>query len=301
MRSPALAPFLIAACVVPFACATYENDGGQLGGPRMPDEAGTGGADASAAGTGQTTGGIAPTTAGSSSQAGSSSNAGSFAAAGADNEGGAETGAGGTGGGSAGKGGTGGGNGGSSGSSSGNGGMGGKAGAGGAAGSAGKGGTGGTGGGGSMACSSNPLSARATWIATASHSSLGNGMESDVLYNPASHMLDGNLSERWSSGKQQSGDEWIQIDFGKVVTLSDITLQHGTDTGDFPVAYTVRVSNNSGDFNASVRASGAGAEGAELAIMLAAPATGRYLTIRQTGASTFPWWSIAELQVSCSD
>jgi hypothetical protein len=126
-------------------------------------------------------------------------------------------------------------------------------------------------------------------------------MESDVLYNPAAHMLDGNLSERWSSGKQQSGDEWIQIDFGKVVTLSDITLQHGSDTADFPVAYAVRVSNTSGDFTATVRASGSGATGAQLVIMLATPATGRYLTIRQTGATDFEWWSIAELQVTCSD
>jgi hypothetical protein len=179
--------------------------------------------------------------------------------------------------------------------------MSGKAGAGGTSGSAGKGGSGGTGGGSAVSCNTNPLSARGTWVVTASSSSLGNGMESDGLYNPTSHMLDGSLTERWSSGKQQSGDEWIQIDFGKVVTLSDVTLQQGNDTGDFPVAYAARVSNSSGDFNATVRATGAGAAGAEVAIMLASPATGRYLTIRQTGASALSWWTIAEIQVSCSD
>jgi hypothetical protein len=299
MRSSVLTPAFIAVCVVPFACATYENQSGMLGGPSMLDEAGSGGAAGSAAGSGQSTGGAPPGTAGSSSQAGSTANAGTFSTSGTGgdgNEGGADAGMSGMGGSSAGGGGKAG-----AGGAAGTGGMGGTAGAGGTAGSAGKGGNGGTGGSSAVTCSSNPLSARGTWVATASHSSLGNGMESDALYNPASHMLDGALAERWSTGKQQSGDEWIQIDFGKVVTLSDITLQQGNDPGDFPIAYAVRVSNNSGDFNATVRANGAGANGAQVVIALAAPATGRYLTIRQTGASTFEWWSIGELQVACSD
>lgn len=201
--------------------------------------------------------------------------------------------------GGAGAGGGGGTSGGSAGSDAGNGG---KAGAGSSAGSGGKAGSGGTGGTGpAVTCSSNPLSAQSSWIITASHSSLGNGMESDALYNPTSHMVDDDLSERWSTGKSQSGDEWMQVDFGKVVTLSDVTLQHGEDIADYPRNYAVRVSNASQDFNATVRASGAGTEQAALAIALPALATGRYLTIRQTGAVEGKWWSIAELQVSCSD
>lgn len=83
-------------------------------------------------------------------------------------------------------------------------------------------------------------------------------MESDALYNPTSHMVDDDLSERWSTGKSQSGDEWMLVDFGTIVTLSDVALQHGDDTADYPRNYAVRVSNASQDFNAAVRASGAG-------------------------------------------
>lgn len=177
---------------------------------------------------------------------------------------------------------------------------------GGSAGTGGKAGAGGTGGAGepTVTCATKPLTARNTWVATASHESIGNGMESDGLYNPASHLLDSSMSERWSSGKPQNGDEWLQIDFGAAVTLSRVTMQHGTgtDAADYARSYTLRVSNTAQDFNATVRAMGTGALQTATIVNLPAPATGRYLTIRQTGiADAGEWWSIAELQVACVD
>src|ERR1700736_4138786 len=89
----------------------------------------------------------------------------------------------------------------------------------------------------------------------------------------------------WSSGKTQSGDEWIQIDFGVVVSLTTLTLNVNNDTGDYPHTYAVRISNTAGDFAAEIKASGDGAPG-NTVVNFPAPVTGRYLTVRQTGANT---------------
>jgi hypothetical protein len=124
-------------------------------------------------------------------------------------------------------------------------------------------------------------------------------MEADGLYNPPEHMVDGNFSERWASGKTQAGDEWIQIDFGKTVALSSVTLAVGNDTGDYPRAYALRVSATAQDFAAPVLASGNGKVG-DNTITLAKVATGRYLTIKQTASVVNgPWWAISELTVTC--
>jgi hypothetical protein len=185
--------------------------------------------------------------------------------------------------------------------------IGGKAGAGGsggkagAAGSSGSGGSGGSGGSAPVvACADHPVPVdKATWKATASSYSMGTGVETDGLFNPPEHMLDGDYGERWSSGKAQSGDEWIQIDFGVVVTITDLTLNPGNDAGDYPRSYAVRISNKTEDFAAAVKASGTGMPGTTF-VHFNTPITGRFLTVRQTGL-TGPWWTVAEALVGCTD
>jgi hypothetical protein len=190
------------------------------------------------------------------------------------------------------------------------GGTGGAGGKGGSAGSAGKGGGGGSAGTPStVKCSDHPLTLKSTWTDAASISSLGNGMESDGLYNPPEHLTDALPNERWSTGKPQSGDEWIQIDFGAVVTLSQITMQIGSNINDWPRGYAIRVSNldavsNVAAFSAPVLASGAGAASTDVVVSLAEPVEGRYLLVRQTGVVEPPamsWWTITEVLVGCVD
>lgn len=147
-------------------------------------------------------------------------------------------------------------------------------------------------------CSTHPLSARTTWIATASHSSLGNSQESDPLFNPPSHAIDGNTNERWSTGKPQAGDEWLQIDFGKKVAIGEFTLQLGISTSDHPRGYAAVVSDAPLDFTAPALISGAGQPGADTVVALAPPAVGRYLLVLQTGAAS-NWWTVAEMTVTC--
>jgi hypothetical protein len=128
---------------------------------------------------------------------------------------------------------------------------------------------------------------------------MGDGTETDGLYNPPSHMLDGSYTERWSSGQAQSGNEWIQLDFGVVSTITEMTLNPGNDAGDYPRSYAVRVSNKANDFAAAIKVSGVGMPGSTF-IRFSAPVVGRYVTVRQTGIEG-PWWTVAEWLVGCTD
>jgi hypothetical protein len=167
--------------------------------------------------------------------------------------------------------------------------------------------TGGNGGSGGSApvvkCADHPISVKTKWIATASSSSLGTGVETDGLYNPPEHMTDGNYSKRWSSGKPQSGDEWIEIDFGATVNLTSLTLNPNNDTGDYPRAYAIRISSKSQDFTVAAKASAVGMPGSTV-VTFPAIISGRYVTVRQTGMNVPPdtaWWTVAEVLATCTD
>jgi hypothetical protein len=189
------------------------------------------------------------------------------------------------------------------GTTAGHGGVAAGAGAGGMAGAGGKGGTGGVANGGGGAggsggkpsgplCSDHPLTARSSWVASASHFDATNS-------GVAANVLD-NTKTRWSTGKAQSGNEWLQIDFGSSVTINHVNLQQGDDINDYPRTYAVIVSDTAKDVNATPKLTGSGKSGVSTAILLPALATGRYLLIKQTGTS-LSWWSAEELEVSCAE
>lgn len=298
-------PSLALTCFVfwPFACAVYNDDtlGLGLGGSAPLDNSG-GGTSAGTAGQG---GNANPSGGTSAAQAGSAAKGGTAAETTAGSGGSGNMpaigGEGAADGGEASGGDSSGGNGGiagSGGSSSGGAGAGGKGGNGGAPTTAGASGTGGnagssgTGGTGPTVpvCADHPLSARTSWKATASHPTSG-----DLPPN----LLDGKIT-RWSTGKAQSGDEWLQIDFGVAVTINHVNLQQGDDTNDYPRTYSVIVSNTAKDLSGAVAGTGSGKSGVSTAILLPALATGRYLVIKQT-ATSLSWWSAEEIEVSCSD
>jgi len=294
-----LALTTLALCC-PLACATYSDDSLRIG-DGLDNTAGTGAAgDSAKAGAGSGpgsagsdakagsfsvsagAGGTSPTTGGNGELAAG----GDSSAEGGEPAGGAPGGGKGNAGGS-GKGGSGGTSAGSSaggkgGTSSGNGGVGGTTGASGAAGTA--------GGPSVPKCSDHPLSARSSWLASASHS--------DSAGLPA-NLLDGKIT-RWSTGKAQSGDEWLQIDLGATATLNHVNLQQGDYTNDYPRTYSVIVSHTAKNVTGSVLVTGSGKSGTSTAISLPALASGRYLLLKQTGSS-LSWWSVEEIEVSCSD
>jgi F5/8 type C domain len=270
--------------VAMFACATGENENPD------PLGLGTGGSDATAgsdgsggssifSSSGSAVGGSSTSgssTGGTFSFSGTSSFAGtSFATAGTSTGGTASA---------AGSGGAGG---------TASAGAGGKA-SGGAGGKA-SGGTGGTasagaGGGGNAMCAGTTIPAKTTWKGTASMS--------DAAYPPAK-VFDGDNGTRWSTGTKQVGGEWLQIDFGAVVTLNEVTLF--TNNDDYFRHYELRLSSTSQDFAAPVLKSADGVTGA-IVVPLAPAKAGQYLTIRQTGADAtgdIAWWSLHEVSVAC--
>jgi hypothetical protein len=256
-------------------------------------------------GAGGSSGGGGLASSGSGGGGGTSGSLGSGGTLGAGGSGGTTGGSGGTTGGSGGSGGTSGGSGGtagtagstSKGGTAGTGGMtpadeltgceelaGGAGGDGGASG----GGAGGAGGAGEPSCLDNPISLKTSWVATASHTG-----GADV---PAK-AVDADANSRFTTGKDQDGDEWLQIDFGAPVTLSRVEFTSSND--DYPAGFEIRVSNVSEDSAATVIASGVGATSGENSIERCfEPVVGQYLLISQTGTSSH-WWSVTDLNVSC--
>lgn len=177
----------------------------------------------------------------------------------------------------------------------GGGGNGGKAGAGGggAGGKAGAGGGGGTGGTPPTGCP-----AKTEWTATAFvHADTCDTPDSTSDYcGPPDRAIDGDANKRFSTGEARKGTEWLQIDFTKTVTVSQVTLI--TPNTDFTVAYEVRLSNDAATIAASpVVVSGTGMQGTTT-IAIPANKTGRYLRINQTTAMA-GWWSVYEMNVTC--
>ena len=106
---------------------------------------------------------------------------------------------------------------------------------------------------------------------------------------------------RWTTGKPQSGDESLQVDFGETVALSQINLQQAeANANDYPRSFAVIVSDVDQNLNATPNVSGMGKSGISSTILLPAIASGRYLLIKQLGTS-LSWWSAVELEVSCVD
>jgi hypothetical protein len=285
---------VVLACA--FGCATETTPGGlgfDPGGTGntagTTDTSGTGGTGDATAGTANTagtfaTGGMAEAgttsvggmpTAGSFSTSGSGGVSGSFAVGG-------------------------GGAGGSGGKATGGAGSGGKGG-GGAGGTGGKGGSGGTGGSPATGCAAHPIPAKATWTASAAREAGPcPGTPNPDYCGPAARAVD-NLSApvnmtRYTTGAPGDTNDWLQIDFGTTVTVSQIVLNTAA-ANDATQGYAVRMSAAAGTIAASTPIATGTGQGVTTTITFPAT-TGQFLRISLTTATT-GWWSIQELDASC--
>ncbi len=143
-------------------------------------------------------------------------------------------------------------------------------------------------------CADYPLTPHAEWVASAS-----NHFADEV----PSNLID-DMPSRWSTGKPQSGDEWLQIDFGAPVALRSIDLEQQLeqedDSNDYPRNYSITISDIAQDLMSPALFSGEGMSGAATLTTLSSPHVGRYLVVKQLGMS-LSWWSVDELSVSCTD
>jgi len=139
-------------------------------------------------------------------------------------------------------------------------------------------------------CSEHALTAKSTWVVSASSQNSGD---------PPSNITD-NTSSRWSTGKPQSGNEWLQVDFRQTVNIRRVNLQQGSYSNDYPRMYSLYVSDTDTDLTGTALASGVGTAGVTTTIELPKTSSGRYLLIRQLGTS-LSWWSVEEIEMSCFD
>jgi hypothetical protein len=127
----------------------------------------------------------------------------------------------------------------------------------------------------------------AQWKPTASITAGGNA---DVPAN----VLDGDLATRWTTGRNQTGNEWFLLDLGKTESISRVVLDDTRFPLDFPVGYTLEVSTNGNTFTMVSMGKGAAVTRIDFTSTMA-----RSIRIKQTGATPAAgsWWSIGEIQV----
>lgn len=107
--------------------------------------------------------------------------------------------------------------------------------------------------------------------------------------------IDGDINTRWTTGVSQANGQWFQIDTGGGTppTFTNLVLDAGSSTGDYPRGYQVNVSNDGTNWGTPI-ASGAGS--AAVTSISFASRTARYIRITQTGSNGL-WWSIHELSL----
>jgi len=107
--------------------------------------------------------------------------------------------------------------------------------------------------------------------------------------------FDGNIATRWTTGRNQMGNETFLIDMGVSQPVSRVVIDDTTNPQDFPAAYDLEVSTNNTTFT-SVKTG----TGATMTDIRFATAMARYVRVRQTGTTPAPagsWWSIDELRI----
>jgi hypothetical protein len=125
------------------------------------------------------------------------------------------------------------------------------------------------------------------WKPTASITAAGTA-------NPPADAFDGKITTRWTTGRNQMGNEWFMVDLGQVEPVSRVVLDDTTNPQDFPAAYTLELSTNGTMFTPVKMGKGATITDIQFATVDA-----RYVRILQTGTTPAggSWWSIDELRI----
>jgi hypothetical protein len=119
-----------------------------------------------------------------------------------------------------------------------------------------------------------------------------------VYCGPASYAVDGTTSTRFTTVAARTGQEWLQIDFGTSVTVSQLVLHTAAGSSDYTHGYEVRMSASAADIAASPAiVSGTGMVG-DTTITFPSRQTGQFLRLSQTTAIA-GWWSIQEIDATC--
>jgi hypothetical protein len=121
------------------------------------------------------------------------------------------------------------------------------------------------------------------WTATAEP----NGQSADLA-------IDGNEGTRYTTGVLAGGDEWLQVDLCKAMTVVGVNVYTASGT-DVAASYTVQVSMDGSTWETVLTSTTPAKQRMALAF---SPVTAQYVRVNQTGKMGF-WWSIQEFSVEC--
>jgi hypothetical protein len=133
-----------------------------------------------------------------------------------------------------------------------------------------------------------------------------NGVCTPSLWNVTSSvngtagLVDGNLVNRWTSGRAMQVGDYVQVDFLGNVNLSSITLNNSLTSGaDYPAKYAVYTSMDGVNFSSTPVVTASGVLNNATAATFATESV-RAIRIQITSAGSTNWWSIGELQTDCN-
>jgi hypothetical protein len=129
---------------------------------------------------------------------------------------------------------------------------------------------------------------RTGWTATASTSG---------GTNVAGNAVDTSASTRWRAGASQANNQWFQVDMISVRTFTEIRMDSGTTTTEFPRTFKVQATNDNttaGWTAAPILATGTGTSA--VTTVAFAGQTARYVRVTLT-ASDAAFWSIHDFNV----
>lgn len=113
---------------------------------------------------------------------------------------------------------------------------------------------------------------------------------------PASYMIDGDSSTRWSTGTGQAAGQNITIDFGQTENFDKIELIH--DGNDYPGGYKVEVSSDGLNYSRILLNNVDIGYGPKMVLVPSNPQTAQFVRISITdGSRSNYWWSILEMNV----
>jgi glucosylceramidase len=107
----------------------------------------------------------------------------------------------------------------------------------------------------------------------------------------ASHAVDDDASTRWSTGAAQTPGQYLQVDLGRPQPITQLVLDTGASTGDYPRGYTVTASTDGTLWTTVVT----GASTGQLTTITLSGAPVRYLRVTLT-TSSGSWWSVADVR-----
>lgn len=113
-----------------------------------------------------------------------------------------------------------------------------------------------------------------------------------------SNAIDNSADTRWTTGEAQTNSDWFKIDMGSTQYFDEITIDAGSNTGDYPATYLVQGSTDGSTWTDIANGSGTSHK---LDLKIGGNgATARYILVLQQG-SKGNWWSISDFNVYVSD